>query len=349
MRSGNGRHRRPRQAPAIVVAAGVTGAGIAMPLFGAVGAQAAQATTWDQVAECESGGMWSANEGNGFYGGLQLTLDLWKKYGGTEYAPRPDLASRSQQISVAESILGDRGPGAWSSCALRAGLTDDAGAPDVDPGGPAGPASGTGRSGDGWGDRGRDGSSSTAPDASGTSDGSGDTDASRSAGRPDAPHTSKSPDGLDDAAPGGSSASGSSASGSSADGSASGDAASGDTATGDAASDGSKKPSRDASADPAPSGRHRGAQDAGERSGDGASADARPSGRHASRDGGDREQAPTDDDYTVRPGDNLSGIAEHQNVSRGWQGLYENNEELIGIDPDLIIPGQRLDLTIREQ
>ncbi|MBL1119932.1 transglycosylase family protein [Streptomyces sp. 110] len=344
MRSGNGRHRRPRQAPAIIVAAGVTGAGLAIPLFGATGAQAAQTATWDHVAECESGGMWSANEGNGFYGGLQLTLDMWKKYGGTEYAPRPDLASRSQQISVAEAILGDRGPDAWPSCALGAGLTDGGGAPDVDPGSTADSDPGAGRDGGDPGDRGRDGSSSDE-DRSGTSDkadkpdASDESDASGPAEGPDAPHTSKSPDGLD---------------GSASDGPASDDPDSGSPSDpdGPSASDGSKSPSADPSADPAPSGRHRGSPGAGERAGDGDAGSARPSGRHASRGASDRDEGSTDstaDDYTVRPGDSLSGIAEHQNVSRGWEGLYETNEDLIGIDPDLIIPGQRLDLTIREQ
>ena len=62
MRSGNGKHRRPRQAPAVLVSAGATGAGLALPLLGAVGAQAADADTWDRVAHCESGGVWSASE-----------------------------------------------------------------------------------------------------------------------------------------------------------------------------------------------------------------------------------------------------------------------------------------------
>ncbi|CDR09249.1 transglycosylase family protein [Streptomyces iranensis] len=333
MRSGNGRHRRPRQAPAIIVAAGVTGAGLAIPLFGAAGAQAAPTATWDHVAECESGGMWSANEGNGFYGGLQLTLDMWKKYGGTEYAPRPDLASRSQQISVAETILGDRGPDAWPSCALGAGLTDGGGAPDVDPGSTATPDPGTGRGGDGDpGDRGRDGSSSDA-DRSGASDSADKPDAPDASGSTEesgAPHTSKSPDGLD---------------GSASDDPASDDPASDSPSDSDrpSASDGSKSPSADSS------GRHRGSPDAGERADDADGGSARPSGRHASRGASDQDEDSTDEDYTVRPGDNLSGIAEHQNVSRGWEGLYETNEDLIGIDPDLIIPGQRLDLTIRER
>ncbi|MER0246514.1 transglycosylase family protein, partial [Streptomyces sp. HSW2009] len=134
MRSGNGKHRRPRQAPAIVVAAGVTGAGIALPLLGATGAGAADTQTWDRVADCESGGVWSANEGNGKYGGLGLSLDAWQLYGGTDHAPRPDLASRAQQIAIAEDILADRGPVAWSGCAKTVGLAEDGKVPDVNPG-----------------------------------------------------------------------------------------------------------------------------------------------------------------------------------------------------------------------
>lgn len=134
MRSGNGRHRRPRQAPAIVVAAGVTGSAIAIPLLGAGSASAADAATWDRVAECESGGMWSADLGNGFYGGLQFTQETWQDFGGTAYAPTADLASRSQQIAVAEKVLDAQGPQAWATCSLIAGLTNDGAATGVDPG-----------------------------------------------------------------------------------------------------------------------------------------------------------------------------------------------------------------------
>src|SRR4051794_20203192 len=95
MLSGNGRHRRPRQAPALLVAAGVTGSAIAIPLLGASAANAADGTTWDKVAECESGGSWSADTGNGYYGGLQMPQDYWDKYGGLDYASSPDQASRS--------------------------------------------------------------------------------------------------------------------------------------------------------------------------------------------------------------------------------------------------------------
>ena len=66
---------------------------------------------------------WSADLGNGYYGGLQFTQEMWDEYGGLDYAARPDLASRSQQIAVAETILDDQGPHAWPSCAVIAGLT----------------------------------------------------------------------------------------------------------------------------------------------------------------------------------------------------------------------------------
>ncbi|MGY1498366.1 transglycosylase family protein [Streptomyces sp. QTS52] len=134
MLSGNGRHRRPRQAPALLVAAGVTGSAIAIPLLAASGASAASGTTWDRVAECESGGSWSADGGNGFYGGLQLTQADWEKYGGLAYAASADQASRSQQIAVGEKILADQGAGAWEACALLSGLGKDTGSADVDTG-----------------------------------------------------------------------------------------------------------------------------------------------------------------------------------------------------------------------
>ncbi|MFD0310969.1 transglycosylase family protein [Streptomyces sp. NPDC127119] len=134
MLSGNGRHRRPRQAPALLVAAGVAGSAIAIPLLGASGASAASGTTWDAVAECESGGSWSADTGNGLYGGLQMSQETWEQNGGLDYAPSADQASRSQQIAVAEKILASQGTSAWVTCGLVAGLTQDSGSADVDTG-----------------------------------------------------------------------------------------------------------------------------------------------------------------------------------------------------------------------
>ncbi|NEC84148.1 transglycosylase family protein, partial [Streptomyces sp. SID7958] len=125
MLSGNGRHRRPRQAPAFVVAAGVTGSAIALPLLAAGSASAADGKTWDRIAECETGGSWSENSGNGYYGGLQMSQEKWEQYGGLEYAASADLASRRQQIEIADKALAAEGVGDWATCGLIAGLQPD--------------------------------------------------------------------------------------------------------------------------------------------------------------------------------------------------------------------------------
>lgn len=123
-----GRHRRYR--PSRVSQASLTvtasGAGLALPLVGLSTAHAAGAGVWDKVAKCESSGNWSTNTGNGYYGGLQFTSSTWKSFGGTAYAGRADLASKNQQIAVAEKVLRSQGPGAWPVCSVRAGLTREA-------------------------------------------------------------------------------------------------------------------------------------------------------------------------------------------------------------------------------
>ncbi|WP_374224371.1 transglycosylase family protein [Streptomyces sp. ISL-94] len=78
---------------------------------------------WDCVADCESGGRWAVNTGNGFYGGLQFRQPTWESYGGLSFARRADLASRVQQIRVAEDVIGRQGWGAWPVCSKRYGLT----------------------------------------------------------------------------------------------------------------------------------------------------------------------------------------------------------------------------------
>lgn len=77
---------------------------------------------WDCVADCESGGRWAVNTGNGFYGGLQFWQPTWEEYGGLVFAPRADLASRVQQIRVAEDVLDRQGWDAWPTCSKRYGL-----------------------------------------------------------------------------------------------------------------------------------------------------------------------------------------------------------------------------------
>jgi LysM repeat protein len=130
--SGNGRHRKQRQPPTAALAVAATGAGIVLPLLTASGAQAADTSTWTKVAQCESGGLWSSNTGNGFYGGLQISQETWVLYGGTQFAPRPDLASMSEQISVAQKMLTALGPDAWPGCAQPAGLPTDTATPSLD-------------------------------------------------------------------------------------------------------------------------------------------------------------------------------------------------------------------------
>jgi nucleoid-associated protein YgaU len=87
-------------------------------------ASAATASEWDAVAQCESGGNWSINTGNGYYGGLQFSASTWAAYGGTAYAPQANQASKAQQIAVAEKVLASQGKGAWPVCGK--GLTSTA-------------------------------------------------------------------------------------------------------------------------------------------------------------------------------------------------------------------------------
>ena len=77
---------------------------------------------WDDLADCESGGNWAINTGNGYSGGLQFLHSTWRAYGGQEFAPLAYQASREQQIIVAERILDDVGWGAWPTCSRRLGL-----------------------------------------------------------------------------------------------------------------------------------------------------------------------------------------------------------------------------------
>ncbi|MFI6688830.1 transglycosylase family protein [Streptomyces sp. NPDC050485] len=311
MRSG--KHRRPRQAPALVVAAGVTGSAIALPLLAATGANAADAHSWNQVATCESGGMWSADFGNGLYGGLQLSQDTWEAFGGTDYAQRADLASRAQQIAVAEKVLAAQGTKAFANCS--SGLTKGGGAADVDPGLPATPDP-------------ADPLGSIVPTAPATK--------APVAPTPAVPTTPATP-------------------------------SPGATKPADPA-----KPPTPSASTPASPGKHRGAPAPEESRGatpgttgsgtgtptgqpaptapgtSGSPADGRDAGRHASRgDGGSREAGNTpaaSGDYTVRPGDNLSVIADANKIQGGWPALYHANERLIGTDPNLILPGQSLHL-----
>jgi murein DD-endopeptidase MepM/ murein hydrolase activator NlpD len=231
-----GRHRRYR--PSRVSQASLTvtagGAGLALPLIGLSSAHAASQSTWDKVANCESSGNWSINTGNGYYGGLQFA-----------YAPRADLATRNQQIAVAEKVLRSQGPGAWPVCSVRAGLTR------------------------------------TAASASHK------VEVPAAKVRP-ATHLAKSPAKSPAKAP--------------------------------------AKPTQRTtkSAETATPAKQ-------------AQKTAPPATAHS-------KAAPAKDRYTVVPGDTLSGIADGNHVAGGWPRLYADNRTVVGDDPDLILPGQRLDL-----
>ena len=102
------------------------GAGLAlsfgMGLASAAPAEAAM-SVWDKVAQCESGGNWKINTGNGYYGGVQFAASTWRAYGGKTYASQANLATKAEQIAIARRVLAGQGPGAWPTCGRRAGLT----------------------------------------------------------------------------------------------------------------------------------------------------------------------------------------------------------------------------------
>ncbi|WP_109527947.1 MULTISPECIES: resuscitation-promoting factor [Nocardia] len=77
---------------------------------------------WDALARCESTGNWAINTGNGYYGGIQFDQSTWERQGGTRYAPRADLATREEQIAIAEVTRARQGWGAWPACTGRLGL-----------------------------------------------------------------------------------------------------------------------------------------------------------------------------------------------------------------------------------
>ncbi|MDT0397789.1 MULTISPECIES: transglycosylase family protein [Streptomyces] len=116
--SGKGKHRRPSKATRAIAVAGVASAAVAAPLMAAGNASAATAAEWDTVAQCESGGNWSINTGNGYYGGLQFSASTWAAYGGTQYASTANQASKAQQIQIAEKVLAGQGKGAWPVCGV---------------------------------------------------------------------------------------------------------------------------------------------------------------------------------------------------------------------------------------
>jgi len=108
----HGRHRKPTTSGRTVAKVAITGMIVGAPLT-VLAAPASAANNWDAVAQCESGGNWGINTGNGFSGGLQFTPQTWAGYGGQGSAQN---ASREQQIQVAERVLAGQGKGAWPVC-----------------------------------------------------------------------------------------------------------------------------------------------------------------------------------------------------------------------------------------
>lgn len=96
---------------------------VGAPLALAGTANAAPDSDWDRLAQCESGGNWSINTGNGYYGGLQFSPTTWRAFGGSGM---PHQASRGEQIAVAERTLAAQGWGAWPSCSRKLGLNGSA-------------------------------------------------------------------------------------------------------------------------------------------------------------------------------------------------------------------------------
>ncbi|MFJ6700230.1 transglycosylase family protein [Streptomyces sp. NPDC091272] len=231
--ASTGRHRRyqPSRINNASLTAAAGGVGIALPLVASGSAAAAPVDIWEKVAACESTGNWKINTGNGYYGGLQFRQSTWQAYGGQAHAPRADLATKDEQIAVAERVLKGQGPTAWPVCSVKAGLVRGADAPDI-------------------------------------------TITTQQRKTP-APQTSKTP-----------------------------------------APPKKKDPAPPAKKTPPP------------RTGPASAPAPAPVGKK--------------DTYTVVGGDTLSGIAEAERVGGGWQRLYESNREVIGGDPDVIRPGQRL-------
>jgi resuscitation-promoting factor RpfA len=107
---------------------GAVAAGTPLALAGT--ADAAPGSAWDKLAQCESGGNWNTNTGNGYYGGIQFDATTWHAYGGQGM---PHQASRSEQIAVAERTLAAQGWNAWPACSRKMGLRGNAASPGAAP------------------------------------------------------------------------------------------------------------------------------------------------------------------------------------------------------------------------
>lgn len=123
-----GRHSNVKSKRMTKLAAATAAVGASAALFSPA-ADAAPISDWERLAECEAGGDWSINTGNGFSGGLQFTNSTWHAFGGGQFAPAAHQATKSQQIWVAERTLAGQGWGAWPACSAKLGLNS---APNLD-------------------------------------------------------------------------------------------------------------------------------------------------------------------------------------------------------------------------
>ena len=122
--------RKPGRSLARLAVVGAVAAGAPLVLAGT--ASAAPESAWDKLAQCESGGNWNINTGNGYYGGIQFNASTWKAYGGRGM---PHQASKAEQIAVAERTLAAQGWNAWPACSRKMGLRGHS----ADPGNTAAP------------------------------------------------------------------------------------------------------------------------------------------------------------------------------------------------------------------
>ncbi|PBC80018.1 transglycosylase-like protein with SLT domain [Streptomyces sp. TLI_235] len=120
-------------------------AALLAPVAAAGQSHAASVATWDKVAMCESSGIWTrvSNTSPTYYGGLQFSSSTWAAYGGRQYAPQANLATKQQQILIAEKVLAAQGPGAWPHCGASNGLGSDTAVPYPQGSGGGTPSGGT--------------------------------------------------------------------------------------------------------------------------------------------------------------------------------------------------------------
>ncbi|WP_308354911.1 transglycosylase family protein [Streptomyces sp. Je 1-79] len=300
----------------------MTGSALALPLLGAGSASAADAATWDRVAECESGGLWSAHFGNGLYGGLQFTQESWERHGGLAYATSADLASRAQQIAVAERAFA-AGDKQWATCAPIAGLTDDGAKPEVDPGPAVKPVEPTGPLPESNRTTGLPAGSETGVPETATPE----TSAPATQDPAATPETSLTP--TTPTSPSGPATPGTG------------------KHRGDAAPEETDNPGKNGD-----KGRHASPTDTPTSDVTPDADAAKPDVKDNAGSGDTSDNTAAQDisgaigEYTVKPGDSLSVIAQQNELPGGWDALYDANRSTVGADPDLILPGQSLDLDL---